>query len=262
MQTGHFTRNGCDLRYEMEGEDGPAIVFLHALGLDRQTWDRVASFFPDHRTLRIDMRGHGRSDVPDGPYTMGGLISDAAAVCDGLGIRDAVVVGLSVGGMIAQGLAIKRLDLVRGLVLSNTAAKFGQAEPWHDRAALVRDRGMEAVADTMLERWFGKGGQDSDAASWARKRLLMCDPEGYAGVCEAIAGTDFFTPTSGLRLPTLAIAGDRDGSTPPDLVRETGALIPGSEFHLLRGSGHLPCLDAPRDFAARVYSFLDGIGHV
>jgi 3-oxoadipate enol-lactonase len=261
MKTGSVDRGGYAITYEMAG-DGPDVVFAHALGLDRQIWDDVAYHLPDHRTIRIDMRGHGRSGVPDGPYTMGGLIADTEAVCDALDVRDAVFVGLSVGGMIGQGLAVKRLDMLRGLVLSNTAAKFGQPGPWQERAALVRKQGMKAVADMTLEKWFGPKDRDGAAATWARERLLQCDPEGYAGCCEAIAGTDFYSPTSGLRLPTLGIAGDRDGSTPPDLVRETVELIPGAEFKLMRGSGHLPCLDAPSDYARLLYGFFRTIGHV
>jgi 3-oxoadipate enol-lactonase len=261
MKTGSVARDGYDIAYESNGE-GPDVVFAHALGLDRHIWDDVAHHLPDHRTIRIDMCGHGGSGVPDDPYTMGGLIADTEAVCDALDVRDAVFVGASVGGMIGQGLAVKRLDMLRGLVLSNSAAKFGLPAQWHERAALVRAKGMAAVAGMTLEKWFGPKDRDSAAATWARDRLLLCAPEGYAGCCEAIAGTDFYTPTSGLRLPTLGIAGDRDGSTPPDLVRETIELLPGADFTLMRGSGHLPCLDAPSDFARLLYRFFKGIGHV
>lgn len=253
-------RDGYALAYDVAG-DGPDVVFAHALGLDRTIWDDVTALLPDHRVIRLDMRGHGQSDAPDGPYGMGGLIGDAEAVCDELNVRDAVFVGLSLGGMIGQGLAVKRLDLLRGLVLSNTAAKFGQPGPWHDRAAMVRAKGLAAIAPGALEKWFGRN-SNGEAAQQAQDLLLRCNPEGYAACCEAIAGTDFYTPTSGLRLSTLGIAGDRDGSTPPDLVRETTDLIPGSDFVLMRGSGHLPCLDAPADYARHLHAFFERIGHV
>lgn len=254
-------RDGYAIAYEVTG-DGPPLVFAHALGLDSSIWQDVIALFPDHRCIRLDMRGHGASDAPNGPYTMGGLIGDAEAVLDHLGVTDAVFVGLSVGGMIGQGLAVKRLDLLRGLVLSNTAAKFGQPGPWHDRAAMARDSGIAAITPMALEKWFGKNPTSEAARQRAEERLLACNTEGYAACCEAITGTDFYTPTSGLRLPTLGIAGDRDGSTPPDLVRETTDLIPGSDFVLMRGSGHLPCLDAPDDYARHLHAFLQGIGHV
>ncbi len=235
--------------------NGPTLVLLHGLGMDMSVWDGLIHRFPDHQIIRFDLRGHGYSSVPDGPYTMGGLITDTEAVLDHYSVKDAVVVGLSLGGMIAQGLAVKRLDLVRALVLSGTAAKFGQADAWHARAKTARDSGMAALAPTILERW-----NSTDEA--ARDRLLATNPEGYAATCEAIAGTDFYTPTSGLRLPTLGLCGDHDKSTPPDLVRETTELIPGSTFQLIRGAGHLAPETHTDVMAGHLYEFLTSIGHV
>jgi 3-oxoadipate enol-lactonase len=189
---------------------------------------------------------------------MGTLVSDAEAICDALDLRDVVFVGLSVGGLVAQGLAVKRLDLVRALVLSNTAAKFGQAAPWHERAATARANGITAMIEQTEQRWHVK---PTDIGG-AMTLMEQTSPEGYAATCEAIAGTDFYTPTSGLRLPTLAIAGDLDGSTPPDLVRETADLIPGSDFHLIRGAGHITPYTHPKEYTALLHTFLTQIGHV
>ncbi|WP_224824823.1 alpha/beta fold hydrolase [Cognatishimia sp. MH4019] len=235
---------------------GAPVFFLHCLGLDHQIWDGVIDRLPDGVSAGVmGLRGHGASAVPEGPYRMGALVSDAEAAMERLELRDAVVVGLSVGGMIAQGLAVKRLDLVRGLVLANTAAKFGQPRPWEDRAAAVLEGGMEAVREATLERWQCR---DAGVEEW----LMRCDPVGYAGVCHAIAGTDFYTPTSGLRLPALGIAGSKDRSTPPDLVRETSDLIPGSRFALMKEAGHLSPLDDPDGFTAHLVTFLKEIGHI
>ncbi|KPP89578.1 MAG: 3-oxoadipate enol-lactonase [Rhodobacteraceae bacterium HLUCCA08] len=252
-------RDGIALNAHVSG-DGPPVLFLHALGLDHTIWADVMGQMPNHRLIAMDLRGHGASDAPPPAYAMGALIADAEAVLEAAEARDAVVIGISLGGMIAQGLAVKRLDLVRALVLSNTAARFGQPGPWQDRAALVQAQGMAAIEETTLTRWFGRGAS-GPAVDAARALLRDCDPQGYAGGCTAIAGTDFYTPTSGLRLPTLGIAGDRDGSTPPDLVRETLELIPGSDVRLMRRSGHLPCLDAPEAMAALIRDFLARIGH-
>ena len=114
---------------------------------------------------------------------------------------------------------------------------------------------MDAVAEATLERWQCT---DPDVGAW----LLECDPKGYAGVCAAIAGSDFFTPTSGLRLPTLGIAGSRDRATPPDLVRETTELIPGARFELIKQAGHLSPVDDPDAFTALLVTFLKEIGHI
>lgn len=250
-----ITVNGAKIAFSDEGA-GPPLVMLHSLGADKTLWRDLTALLPDHRIIAIDMRGHGASSVPQGPYRMGGLISDVEAVLDHLSVTDAVVIGLSVGGMIAQGLAVKRLDLVRAIVLMCTAAKLGQPDPWHARAAKVREAGMEAIVPDILDRW------GSPDATLAKSRLLGTDPEGYAGVCEAIAGTDFYTPTSGLRLPTLGFAGNRDKSTPPDLVRETVDLVPGSAFHLIRGAGHLAPETHAHDIAPILHDFLGSIGHV
>ncbi len=243
--------------------DGPALVLLHALGTDLRLWDAILPYIPDAlRVVRIDMRGHGLSDCPPGPYKMGRLIADVETVLDTLALRDAAVLGLSIGGMIAQGLAVKRLDLVRVLILSNTAAKIGTSQLWEDRISAAKTGGLDALADATLERWFPEPFRASPDATLIRTMLLRQPIDGWTGCAAAIGGTDFYTPTSGLRLPTLAIAGDRDGSTPPDLVRETADLIPGARFHLLRGAGHLPCVDAAPAFAATVTGFLHDTGHI
>lgn len=242
---------------------GQPVVLVHALGTHLGMWDDLLPHLPQSlRLLRLDLRGHGTSDVPPAPYAMGTLIRDVERLMDHAGFKDAVILGLSVGGLIAQGLATKRLDLVRGMILSNTAARIGSTEMWHARILAVRQGGMAAITEATLERWFGRGYRTrGDIGKW-REMLLRADPEGWCGAAAAIAGTDFYTPTAALRLPTLGIAGDRDGSTPPDLVRETVGLIPGSRFRLIRGAGHLPFVEEPQVYAHAVTEFLASIGHV
>lgn len=255
---------GIDLHYREDGDPtGAPVVFANSLGTDLRLWDAVVERLPPGlRIVRYDKRGHGLSACPPAPYQMGALVTDAERLLEHLGIRDAVFVGLSIGGMIAQGLAAKRLDLVRGMVLSNTAAKIGTREMWDDRIAAVRDGGIAALSDAILERWFSKPFRLlPDLMLW-RNMLERQPAEGYMGCSAAIAGTDFMTPTSGLTLPTLAIAGSEDGSTPPDLVRETADLVKGSRFHLIRGAGHLPCVEKPDEYAEVLTGFLGEIGHV
>jgi 3-oxoadipate enol-lactonase len=255
-------RDGAALHVRVDGaEEGPAVLMLHALGLDMGVWDRVVPLMdPRLRIVRMDLRGHGRSAVTAPPYAMGTLVSDAEAVADALGLREAVVVGLSLGGMVAQGLAVKRLDVVRGLVLSNTAARIGTAAQWEARIAAVEAGGMAAVADATVARWFGRAAGGEIAGLWQAK-LMACDPAGWMGGAAAVAGTDFWTVTAGLRLPVLGIAGTEDGSTPPDLVRETVDLVPGSRFRLIRRAGHLVPVEDPIGWAEAVQAFLDAIGH-
>lgn len=242
--------------------EGAPLVLAHALGLDHTVWDAIVPLLPSElRILRYDLRGHGRSSVPPGPYGMGALVRDAERVMEAAGARDAIFLGLSIGGMVAQGLAVKRLDLVRGLILSNTAARIGGPGVWEKRMASVRQGGIAALADATMERWFTRRfraeGRD---APW-REKLLATPVEGYLGCCAALAGADFYTTTASLTLPTLAIAGSEDGSTPPDLVRETADLVLGSEFALIRGVGHLPPVEKPGDYARLVADFATRIAH-
>lgn len=252
------------LHYQDEGpRDGPALLLAHALGTDLRLFDAVVPLLPaDLRIVRFDARGHGGSDVPPAPYAMGALVRDAERLMDHLGLRDAVFGGVSLGGMVAQGLAVKRLDLVRALVLSNTAPKIATPAIWADRIATVRAEGIGALAEATLARWFPRPFRDGPEAAQSRDRLCATPAEGWCGAAAAIAGTDFYTTTAGLRLPALVIAGAHDGTTPPDMVRDLADLIPGSRYHLIRQAGHLPPVDAPGAWAAAVSGFLKAIGHV
>ncbi|TMV07611.1 3-oxoadipate enol-lactonase [Ruegeria sediminis] len=252
------------LHYRIDGDpDGAPVVFANSLGTDLRLWDAVLPLLPAGlKLIRYDKRGHGLSSQPPAPYSMGALVRDAEALLDRLEIRDCVFVGLSIGGMIAQGLAVKRMDQIRALVLSNTAAKIGTPEMWNERIEAVRAGGIEALADSIMERWFSKDFRATPELALWRNMLVRQPADGYAGCSAAISGTDFYTPTSGLRLPTLGIAGSEDGSTPPDLVRETVDLIPGSRFELIRKAGHLPCVEKPAEYAAVLTQFLRDVGHV
>ncbi|CUH50123.1 3-oxoadipate enol-lactonase [Ruegeria atlantica] len=252
------------IHYRVDGDPGGApIVFANSLGTDLRLWDDLLPHLPAGlRIIRFDKRGHGLSSQPPAPYSMGALVRDTEDLLDFLEVRDCVFVGLSIGGLIGQGLAVKRLDQVRALVLSNTAAKIGIPSIWQDRMDAVQKGGIEALADATMERWFSKAFRASPEHLLWRNMMVRQPVDGYLGCCAAISGTDFYTPTSDLRLPTLGIAGSEDGSTPPDLVRETVDLIPGSRFELMRRAGHLPCVEQPAEYAALLHSFLTEIGHV
>lgn len=257
MRTHFIETKGATLAATETGS-GPCLVFCHGLGLNQSIWSDVTAQFPNHCVITYDLRGHGASSVPNGPYTMGMMISDAEAVCDYFKLKDACFIGLSVGGMIAQGLAVKRLDLLRAMVLCSSSAKNGQPGPWIDRAARARKEGIAPMYPEIFARW------NEDDATTARAQTFLDEVvvEGYASMCEAIAGTDFYTPTSGLRLPTLGLCGINDRGTPPDLVRETVDLIPGSTFQLIRGAGHLPPMSQPVAVANHIGTFLENIGHI
>ena len=214
------TVNSVRLHYAVSGDpDGLPLVFANALGTDLRVWDRLLPLLPAGvKLVRYDMRGHGLSDTPAGDYWMGDLVADAAGLMQALGLRDAVFVGLSFGGVVAQGLAAERPDLVRAAVLSNTAARIGTEASWRERVAAVRAGGIEAIADGILEKWFTRrfhAERAEELALW-RHMLTRTPVDGYCGCCAALSGTDLRESNAGLRLPVLVVAGDADGSTPPD----------------------------------------------
>ncbi len=253
---------GLCLHYRIDGpKDGAPLVFVNSLGADFRLWDQVVARLPGRlRILRFDKRGHGLSDCPPGPYTMAALVADTERLMAALGFENAVVVGLSIGGMIAQGLALKRPDLVCAIVLSNTGAKIGTPEMWAQRIAAIRTQGIAAIADQVLERWFPLPFRASRAAVPWRHMLTRTPAEGYLGCAAAIAGADFRSELGALTIPALGIAGSEDGSTPPAAVRETLALIPGSRVEVIEGSGHLPCVDQPERFVQILTAFLAELG--
>ena len=256
--------DGIRIHYREDGDpDGAPLVFSNSLGTDFRLWDPIMDLLPKGlRIIRYDKRGHGLSTCPPAPYTMGALVGDVEKLLDHLGVKEALFVGLSIGGLIGQGLAVKRPDQVRALVLSNTGAKIGTREIWQDRIDAITAGGMETVADATMERWFSKDFLATPELDLWRNMLVRQPADGYCGCGAAIAGTDFYTPTSGLRIPVLGIAGSEDGATPPDLVRETVDLVPGSKFELIRRAGHLPCVENPQEYARILNGFISGTGHV
>jgi len=252
------------LQYRIDGpSDGAPVVFSNSLGTDLRLWDAILPLLPGGlKIIRYDMRGHGLSSLPPAPYSMDDLVGDIEALLDHLHIRECLFVGLSIGGMIGQGLAVKRLDLVRAMVLSNTGAKISAPDVWATRIAEVDANGIEPLADAVMQRWFSRAFRATPELEIWRNMLTRQPAQGYSGCASAISGADLYTPTSGLRLPVLGIAGDEDGSTPPDLVRETVDLVPGSKFRLIRKSGHLPCVEQPATYAAILTEFLRETGHI
>jgi 3-oxoadipate enol-lactonase len=250
--------NGVKLNWREDGDPaGVPVVFANSLGTDLRLWDQILPLLPSGlRIIRFDKRGHGLSDCPPAPYAMEDLVSDAEALLDGLGLSACVFVGLSIGGMIGQGLAARRPDLMRALVLSNTAAKMGDAAMWQARIDAIRAGGIEALADAVMERWFSPAFLARPELSAWRNMLTRTPVEGYVGCCHAIAGADLTESTKALTLPTLAIAGSEDGASPPDLVQGTAEMIAGSRFTVIEGAGHLPCVEDPAAYAALLNDFL------
>ncbi len=254
------------LHYRDDGpRDAPALVFSNSLGTDLRVWDKLLPHFASrYRIVRYDKRGHGLTTLPDTAWSMQDNVADLAALLDHLGISGAAVCGLSVGGLIAQGLAAERPDLVKVMILQDTAARIGNDDMWNARIEAISKAGTVAVlADQILERWFSRAFRaepDGEFALW-RQMLVRTPVDGYLGICRTIRDTDLRESTVRLKLPTLALVGAEDGATPPDLVRETADLIDGARFEIIRNAGHLPGVEQPDAVAALMQGFLAGAGY-
>lgn len=251
-----LTRPWGGMHFHDGGQAGRPVVFANSLGTDLRLWDAVLPLLPDDlRLVRYDKRGHGLSDL-GGAVGIDDLAQDAIALIEALDLPPVVFIGLSIGGLIAQRVAALRPDLVRALVLSNTAAQIGTRDSWNARIAAVGAGGIDTIADAVMERWFAPEFRASSQVRPWRNMLTRTPVAGYAAACAALASADLTAQTSDLRLPTLVIAGACDGATPPDLVRATAGLIAGAAFDVIQGAGHLPPVETPVAFAALLTPFL------
>ena len=258
--------NGIVLHYEDLGSTAlPTIVFSNSLGTDFRIWDGVVRILrPEFRLIRYDKRGHGLSEAPAAPYAMADHVGDLAGLLDEIGVEDTLVVGLSVGGMIAQGLAAERPELTHALVLCDTAHKIGTDALWNERIAAVEADGIASIADGVLQRWFSEAYRTGHRTEFAgyRHMLTRTPADGYVGTCAAIRDTDLTESTRHLGLPALCVVGDEDGSTPPDVVGSLAELLPEGRLEVVAGSGHLPCIDQPRVLAGLIRAFAKEVGLV
>lgn len=228
------------------GKDGRAVVFANSLGTDLRIWEKVIKGLPpDVPVLTYDKSGHGLSEK--GALTIEDLASDLAELMDALGLHDAMICGVSVGGMIAQALAAARPNLVAGLVLCNTSHRIGTSDSWAERMTALEEIGLEAMADGILERWFAKSfrAKQPDLVSGYRMMLTRTPKEGYRATCAAIRNADLTRTTCRLTCPTLCVAGSDDQATPPEIVQAMSDLIQGAEYACLADVGHLPCIEVP-----------------
>jgi 3-oxoadipate enol-lactonase len=252
--------NGVALHFQIIGapEGRPVIVFANSLGTDFRIWrDVIVELAGDFALVTYDKRGHGLSDTGKTPYTMDDHVDDLAALLDFLAVRRVIVCGLSVGGLIAQGLQARRPDLVKALILCDTAHKIGTQDSWNARIEAVRTGGIGRIADSVMKLWFTPDFHarfGSELAGY-RNMLVRSDVQGYVATCAAIRDCDYTEAARRISVPTLCVVGDQDGSTPPALVSELASLIPGARYELIAGAGHIPCVEQPAALAALIRDF-------
>lgn len=229
--------------------DAPPLLLLNSLGTTLRMWDRqVPALAARLRVIRFDTRGHGRSPVPPGPYTIDDLAADALALLDRLGVARAHVCGLSLGGMVGMWLARHAPDRVDRLVLCCTAARFGPPRLWADRAHAVRSAGgTGTVADAVVSRWFTPTylRRHPERVEPVRAMLAATSAEGYVACCHLLERLDLRPALAGIRAPTLVIAGAADPAAPPARGAEIAARIPGARLAVVECAAHLPTVERP-----------------
>jgi len=246
-------------------DDGLPLVFINSLGSDLRIWDGVVPHLVDHAGLiRYDKRGHGLSDCPPAPYSIRDHTEDLHGLLELIGITEAVLIGISVGGMIALDFAITYPEQVKALILCDTAAKIGTSEMWNERIDTLRAHGMAHLGDAILTRWFTPSFlENQPAAARGYYNMLTRMPvTGYTGTCEALRDADLREAVATIQAKALVLCGAEDASTPPDLVRGLAESLPDARFALLEGAGHLPCIEQPAKMATIIREFLEENGYV
>jgi len=236
----------------------PPLLLSNSLGTTFRMWDaQMRALCSAFRVIRYDSRGHGQSDAPVGDYSIARLAADALAVLDSLHIEACAFVGLSKGGMVGQWLGAHAPQRLTRLVLANTAAWMGPAEAWQQRIDTVKQTGMGAVTDAVLERWFTPGfrTQAPEAVAPVRDMLLATQPQGYAGCCAAIRDMDQRDSLPAISVPTLVIGGLQDPATPPAKAQEIAQGVPGAQLVML-DAAHLSNIEQPQAFSAALLDFL------
>jgi 3-oxoadipate enol-lactonase len=257
----HITINGIETRYILDDDGNSSwMTFLHPLGADLSLWDQHAGYFRSHYTvMRYDARGHGQTGVPAAPFTMEDLAHDLAALLDALGATATHLVGVSMGGMIAQQFALMHPRRTLSLTLADTTSGYDDdaRRLLRERAAQVRREGLAPQVDATLARWFTDDYHRThpEVIEQIAEVLGGTQPAGFAAACEAMAGFDVRQRLSQIAAPTLVVAGRHDTGTPVAMNRAIAQAIPGARFETI-DAAHLAPIEQSRRFAALLESFL------
>jgi 3-oxoadipate enol-lactonase len=251
--------DGCAINVQVEGpENAPVLMLSNSLGTNLSMWDPQAAAFAQHfRVVRFDRRGHGKSSVPKGAYTMEMLGRDALAVMDGLGIKKISWCGLSMGGMEGQWLGANAPERIEKLILSNTACYYPDKTSWNDRIKVVQEKGLGALVGPNMERWFTKEFRERapDKLEWMSKMFLATDADGFLGCGMAVRDMDHRALLPKIKAPTLVIIGRRDPATTPEMGEYIRSNIPGATAAML-DAAHISNVEQPHAFTEALVGFL------
>ena len=255
--------SAADIAWEARGpQEAPAIVLVHSLGSSRSAWaPQVAALQDRYRLVLVDLRGHGVSPSPPGPYAVAELAQDVIAAAASAGAASFHLCGISIGGLAALWTAVHRADVVRSIVAANTAARIGTPERWTARIDAIRAGGMGSICDAVVGLWFSPdfAATHPDWHASARDGFLATDPEGYIGCCRALAAADLRSEVESITVPSLIIGGSLDTATPPAGAEWLRDVITESRLAVIDGAAHLSNLDRPVEFTAHLAGFVDDV---
>ena len=257
-----ITANGISINYQVEGPaSGPVVTLSHSLATNLSMWDpQMPALVSRYRVLRYDTRGHGKTDAPEGAYSLEQLAEDARALLQALGITRTHFIGLSMGGFIGQILALAYPQMLRSLVLCDTTSRVpAEAKPmWDERVRVAQTQGMEPHVEPTIGRWFTAPfrEQRADVVTPVRGMIRGTNPRGYIGCCHAIAALDLTDRLSAVRMPTLIIVGEDDPATPVAASRTIHERVKGSELVILKSASHLSNMEQSEAFNRAITTFL------
>ncbi len=260
------TANGIGVNYTLDGPaTAPVVTLSHSLAADLAMWDpQMKALTAKYRVLRYDTRGHGATDAPAGAYTLAQLAEDARALLQGLGIAKTHWIGLSMGGMIGQTLALSSPGLFLSLGLCDTSSRVpAEARPvWQERIKTAQSQGMEPIVEPTIGRWFTAPfiAARKDVVDPVRTRIRTTDPQGYAGCCAAIAQLDLTDKISAIKVPTVIVVGEEDQGTPVAASKAIQGQIAGSQLEIIKSAAHLSNLEQPEEFTRIITTFLSRVG--
>jgi 3-oxoadipate enol-lactonase len=251
--------NGCPIHYEVEGPDNkPVLMLCNSLGTTLHMWDGQMPALTQHfKVVRYDRRGHGKSGVPAGPYTMEMLGRDALAVLDAAGVEKTHWCGLSMGGMVGMWMGANAPQRVNRLILSNTSAWFPDKEIWNGRIKMVREKGLQPIVGGTMERWFTQDFREREPKKiqWMVDMFLATKPEGYIACGEAVRDMDHREIIKTIKAPTMVIAGRYDAGTTVEMAEFVRKSIPGASMTLF-DAAHIANVEQQHDYTEAVIGFL------
>lgn len=239
----------------------PAVVLLHSLATHSELWAFQVPVWSAHfRVISVDLPGHGRSAAPAENVSLAGMAREVVAVLDHLQIGRAALVGLSLGGMVAQAVALGHAHRVAAMVLAHAGARTDASvrEIWEQRIQQFEAGGLAGLSHPTLERWFPRAFSESSpiTMAWMARLIGETEPRGYIGAIRAIQDLDHLDRLPIVAVPTLVIAGEADAAVPPAVASMVAQRIPNARFHLLEGAGHIGNVQQPIQFTELVGQFL------